>query len=99
MRKRERGGSLLLSIVIHAFVIVALATITFHYPLGQLIGLPRDRDHTPERLQYMVLPRGDQVGSGSQSSSTPPAKGKPAPLRAPTVIPSVLPPIPSRDSS
>jgi len=99
MRKRERGGSLLLSIVIHAFVIVALATITFHYPLGQLIGLPKDRDHSPERLQYMVLPRGDRFGNGSQSDATPPAKGRPAPLQAPTAIPSVVPPIPSRDNS
>ena len=98
MRKRG-GGSLLLSIVIHVFVIIALATITFHYPLGQLIGLRRDRDHTPERLQYVALPRGDEGGNGSQSTSTPPAKGTPAKLQAPTAIPSVVPPIPSRDSS
>jgi hypothetical protein len=99
MRKRKGGGSLVVSIAIHALVIIALATITFRYPLGQLIGLPRDRDQTPERLQYMALPRGDQVGNGSQSTSTPPAKGRPAPLRAAIAIPSVVPPIPSRDSS
>ena len=98
MRKKERDGSLLLSIVIHALIVIALATITFRYPLGQLIGLPRDRDHTPERLQYMVLPRGE-VGNGSQSGSAPPSKGRPAPLRAPMAIPSVVPPVPSRDTS
>jgi hypothetical protein len=98
MRKRERGGSLLLSIVIHAFVIIALATITFRYPLGQLIGLPRDREHTPERLQYMTLPRGE-VGNGSENASARPAKGTPAPLVAPPAIPSVLPPIPTHDTT
>jgi len=95
MRKKERGGSLLLSIAIHIFIIIALGAITFRYPIGQLIGLPKDRDHAPERLQYIVLPRGEPLGNGSRSTSTPPAKGTPAPLQAPTVIPSVVPPTPS----
>lgn len=99
--KKERGGSsLLLSIVIHVFIVIALAAITFRYPIGQMMGLPRDREHTPERLQYIVLPRGEPTGNGSQSSATPPAKGTaPAPLRAPTSIPSVVPPIPSSSTS
>jgi len=60
--KKERGKSLLLSVAIHVVIIFALAAITFRYPLGQLIGLPKDRAQT-ERLQYMVLPRGE-VGNG-----------------------------------
>jgi hypothetical protein len=99
MGKKERGGSLLLSIVIHVFIIIALATITFHYPLGQLIGLRRDRDHTPERIQYIVLPRGEPTGNGSRSATTPPAKGAPKPLQAPTAVPTVVPPAPSRDAT
>ncbi len=95
MRKKERGGSLLLSIVIHVFIIIALATITFRYPLGQLIGLPKDRDHTQERLQYIALPRGEPQGNGSRTTATPPAKGTPAPLVAPTAVPTTIPPTPS----
>ena len=71
MKKKERDSSLLLSVVIHVFIIIALATITFRYPLGQLIGLPKDRDHTPERLQYITLPRGEPTGNGSRTTATP----------------------------
>lgn len=99
MRKKERGGSLLLSIVIHVFIIVALATITFRYPLGQLIGLPKDRDHTPERLQYITLPRGEPTGNGSRTNATPPAKGTPAPLVAPTSIPTTIPTTPNPNAT
>lgn len=96
MQKKERGSSLLLSVVIHVFIIIALATITFRYPLGQLVGLPKDREHTPERLQYMVLPRGEPTGNGSRTTAAPPAKGTaPAPLVAPTTIPTVVPPVPN----
>ena len=99
MGKKERGGSLLLSIVVHVFIVIALAAITFHYPIGQLIGLPKDRDQATERLQYMVLPRGEQFGNGSRSATTPPAKGKPAPLVAPPSVPTVLPPASSKDTT
>src|SRR5215471_13358656 len=98
MKKREKGGSLLLSLAIHVFIIIALATITFHYPLGSLIGLPKNRDHIPERVQYMALPRG-QVGNGSRTTAAPPAKGRPAPLQAPTSIPTVIPPAPTKDEN
>jgi hypothetical protein len=96
--KKERGKSLLLSVVIHVVVIFALAAITFRYPLGQLIRLPKDGAQTRERLQYMVLPRG-QVGNGSASTSAQPAKGRPAPLQAPAAIPATLPPAPAKDST
>ena len=98
MRKKERGGSLLLSIVIHVFIIIALATITFRYPLGQLIGLPKDRDHTQERLQYIALPRGEPLGNGSRTNATP-SKGAPAPLVAPTVVPTTIPTTPNPNAT
>jgi hypothetical protein len=91
MGKKEPGGSLLLSVVIHVFLIIALATITFHYPLGQLIGLPKDRDHTQERIQYIALPRGEPTGNGARTTVTPPAKGAPAPLVAQTSVPTTIP--------
>jgi len=99
MKKKERGSSLLLSIVIHVFIIIALATITFHYPLGQLIGLPKDRDHTQERIQYIALPRGEPLGNGSRTTATPPAKGAPAPLVAPTVVPTTIPTTPNPNTT
>ena len=96
MGKRESRGSLLLSIAIHVVIIVALATISFRYPLGQLIGLPKDRAEKPERIQYIAIPRGEPTGNGSQTTAAPPPRGvTPAPLRAPTAVPSVIPPIPS----
>lgn len=100
IRKRESRGSFLLSIAIHVVVIVALATITFRYPIGQLIGLPKDRDQRPEHIQYIAIPRGEPAGNGSQSTASPPPKGvAPAPLRAPTAVPSVMPPIPSSNQT
>jgi hypothetical protein len=100
IKKPESRGSLLLSIAIHVGIIVALATITFRYPIGQLMGLPKDRDQKPERIQYIAIPRGEPTGNGSQSTNTPPPKGvTPAPLRAPTAIPSVIPPIPSSNAT
>lgn len=99
MRKKERGGSLLLSILIHVFIIIALATITFRYPLGQLIGLPKDRDHTQERLQYIALPRGEPLGNGSRVTATPPARGAPAPLVAPTSVPTAIPTVPNPNAA
>lgn len=97
MGKREsRGSSILLSIAIHVLIVVALAAITFRYPIGQLMGLPKDRDQQPEHIQYIAIPRGEPAGNGSETTPAPPAKGiAPAPLRAPTAVPSVVPPIPS----
>lgn len=95
MGKRESRGSVLLSIGIHVLIGVALAAITFRYPIGQLMGLPKDREQ-PEHIQYIAIPRGEPTGNGSESMAAPPAKGvAPAPLRAPTAVPSVVPPIPS----
>ena len=85
---------LLLSIAIHVALIAALATITFRYPIGHLIGLTRQRQQTPERVQFIVLPKGTATGNGGQSTATPPRKGAPAPLRAPTAVPAQVPPTP-----
>jgi hypothetical protein len=94
-KKREgRPRGLLLSIAIHVLVILALATITFRYPIGHLIGLNKERKQTPERIQYIALPKGEPVGNGSRTTPAPPAKSAPAPLRAPAEVPTALPPAP-----
>ena len=86
-KEKRSGSSLLLSIVIHVAIIIVLATITFRYPIGQLIGLARERSQPTEKLQYIVMPRGEPMGNGSSTARTRPAKGTPAPLRAPTAVP------------
>lgn len=86
--------SLLISIVIHAFVIVALAMITFHYPIESLLGVPHGEVVKPEKIRFIVLPKGpaEPIGNGANPKAAPP-KGAPAPLRAPDRIPVGLPPI------
>ena len=99
-KEKRSPSSLLLSVVIHLVVIIILATITFHYPIGQLIGLARHHEQTPERIQYIVLPKGEPTGNGSRTEAAGPApKGAPAPLRAPTVVPTDVPPTPAPDES
>ena len=99
-KKREgRPRGLLLSIAIHVALLIALATITFRYPIGHLIGLSRQRQQTPERIQFIVMPKGEPAGNGSRSTAPPRAKGAPAPLRAPTDVPSEVPAPPARDES
>ena len=91
-RGPTRSRPLILSIALHVVLFIVLATITFSYPIGQLIGLRKEREQPPERLQYIVLPRGDAVGNGSSTSRAKPARGAPAPLRAPTVVPPAVQP-------
>ena len=71
MKKRGPSGTVLLSIAIHIAAILALGLITFHYPIGQLVGIPRPHDIKPERLQYIVLPRGEAAGNGSSVKPAP----------------------------
>jgi hypothetical protein len=92
-RKRAKG-TLALSIGIHVFIIAAIASITFRYPLGAFLGLTRERIELPEHVQYVRVqpaPRGVEGGSRDRTPSRRPEK--PAPLLAPSTIPSALPPI------
>jgi hypothetical protein len=69
-KKREgRPRGLVLSIAIHVLVILALATITFRYPIGHLIGLNKERTSalppapkSPDESQGAVS--GKEGGSG-----------------------------------
>jgi hypothetical protein len=82
-------NSLLVSIAVHVVVIAALASITFRYDLGDLLGLSHEKPVAPERLHYLVLPRGP-IGNGSNPTAAQP-KTTPAPLRAPTTMPTTIP--------
>ncbi|HEV8447455.1 MAG TPA: hypothetical protein VGQ44_11560 [Gemmatimonadaceae bacterium] len=99
--KRDRG-SIALSLVIHAFVIVAIASITFRYPLSSLFN--SDRDKTPvERIQYVrsvpaAAPSG-AVGNGAQEKRTLKRIPTPAQLLPPSTIPTSIPPLPPPTAS
>jgi hypothetical protein len=94
--KRDRG-SIILSLVVHVFVIVAIASITFRYPLSSLFN--PDRDKTPvERIQYVrvapaAAPSG-AVGNGAEPKRTLKRIPTPAQLLPPSTIPSSIPPLP-----
>jgi hypothetical protein len=96
-------SSFALSLVVHVFVILGIASITFRYPISAFLGLQRDRLQNPETIQYVkVQPRGaEAVGNGAQDKrATPPRlRLNPAPLLPPTTIPSALPPIPPPTAS
>lgn len=98
-RRAPSKQSLLVSIAIHALVIAALATITFRYPIGRLLGVPHGEVLKPEKIQFIVLPKGAPaaIGNGSNPRSRPP-KGTPAPLRAPDRVPVGIPAAPSSSS-
>lgn len=90
-------GSILLSLAIHVFVIIAIASITFRYPLSSLFNVNRDNAPT-ERVQYVrvqpaAAPAG-AVGNGAETKRTPKRTLNPAPLLPPTTIPTGLPPLP-----
>jgi len=94
---KKDKGSIVLSLAIHVFVIIAIASITFRYPLSSLFNA--DRDKTPtERIQYVrvqpaAAPSG-AVGNGAEAKPKPKQTLKPAPLFPPSTIPTALPPLP-----
>jgi hypothetical protein len=98
--KRDKK-SILLSLVIHVFVIIAIASITFRYPLSALFNA--DRDSLPtERIQYVrVAPAAasQPVGNGSNTKANPKKTVKPAQLLPPSTIPTGIPPLPPPTAS
>jgi hypothetical protein len=95
-KKEDQKGSIVASVIAHVIAIALIASITFSYPIASFFSA---RDQTPtERIQYVrVQPRAAApAGNGSQENAKPPKKAlKPAPLLAPSVIPTAIPPIPS----
>ena len=85
-----------ISIVVHTIVVLLLAQIVFRYPLGQLMGIPREKIQQ-ERLHYIALPKpaGAEGGVTTPNAAQPAA---PAPLKAPAVTPSTITNPPVLDS-
>lgn len=99
-KRPDRRASILISIAVHVVLIALIASITFTYPIAELFG-PRTVEPT-ERIQYVkVQPAAPRAaGSGNASPITRKVKQIPAaPLLAPSVIPSTLPPIPAPTAS
>jgi hypothetical protein len=94
---KKDKSSIVLSLAIHVFVIFAIASITFRYPLASLFNANRDSTPT-ERIQYVrVAPAAapsQVVGNGSNAKQTLKKVVKPAQLLPPTTIPTGIPPIP-----
>ena len=87
-RKERSRGSLAVSIALHVFLISALFSIVFSYPLGQLIGIPEPPART-ERLTFVKLE--PQATEHSARPAVPEQGSKPAALTPPTVVPDELP--------
>src|SRR4029077_18657191 len=90
-------GSIVLSLAVHVFVIIAIASITFRYPLSSLFRADRDNQAT-ERVQFVrVQPAAapsQSVGNGSNPKRAPRRLLNPGPLLPPSTIPVGGPPIP-----
>jgi hypothetical protein len=91
-KRPDQKGSIVVSVAVHAVVIVLIASITFRYQFA------KDRQDGPvaERVQYVVAtPKPADVGNGSQEKR--PAQKKaaaPARILPPETTPTALPPIP-----
>jgi hypothetical protein len=96
-------SSLALSLVVHVFVIIGIASITFRYPISAFFSERRERRITPEAITYVKVPPRNTaaIGNGAQTNPRPRTVPRlnPAPLLPPTTIPSSLPPIPPPSAS
>ena len=99
--ERRNKSSILWSLAIHVVVIIAIASITFRYPLMSLLSSSRDTMPT-ERIHFLrvqaAAPSGP-VGNGSDTRPTPKRVLKPAPLLAPTTSPTGIPTLPPPTAS
>lgn len=85
------------SIIAHVAAAFVLAQLVFRFPLGQLMGLPKEKIQQ-ERLQYIVLPKPTGASTGSAATSQATKTSSPAALQQPTVTPSTISAPPPLDS-
>jgi hypothetical protein len=95
-KRQRKGGSILLSIVVHIFLIIGFASLTFRVPLSAFLRGSTVRS-TPEQIHFVkVLPPAPRERVGNGSAAKAPARASaPAALRPPSAIPSTLPPVPA----
>lgn len=92
--KRTSSAPLLVSILVHALVVAVLVlTWRAYLPVPRLFG--HDQEEIPERVEYIVLPRGEVNRSGVAGGDGRPETPDAAipPLVAPTIVPSTVPPV------
>ena len=101
MKKERSTAGLVASIAIHVVVVLALAQMVFRYPIGMLIGFSEAEHIKPEEVHFIqVVPPPPAASSTSRPRTTRPQPkgGAPAPLLAPTAIPTtVAPPLPKAE--
>src|SRR5215210_3514682 len=85
------------SIIAHVVAVLVIAQIVFRYPLGQLMGLPKEKIQQ-ERLQYIALPKPPAMSTGSVATPKSAQSSSPAALQQPKVIPSEVTVAPLMDS-
>jgi hypothetical protein len=90
--RQAEKGSIAFSIAAHIVVVILVASITFRYPISAFFheAVPQT-----EHVQYVeVRPRAVQpAGDGATKADKPKKAVKPAPIFAPMVTPTSLPPI------
>ena len=92
----QKEGSIAISLIINAIVVVLIGSITFHYPPSAFFN-SSDRQQT-ERVVYVKPSPKPAATAGAGNGVNPKEKPKkvtePAPILAPSVIPTTIPPIP-----
>jgi hypothetical protein len=93
---RRAPRSLVVSVVVHAIVIVAFVRFLISPAAFTMIfGHARSHEVTPERIGFLRLPKstGPAVEGKSGGDNRPVSKAPPKKLIAPSEIPSALPPV------
>ncbi|MGH7669765.1 MAG: hypothetical protein ACRENQ_09760 [Gemmatimonadaceae bacterium] len=96
VKERSTAG-LVASVAIHVVVVLLIAQMVFRYPIGALIGYSAAEHIKPEAVHFVrVMPAPPATSTSREPTARPqPKGGAPAPLIAPTVIPtSIAPPLP-----
>lgn len=103
-KPRMSRSAWIIALVAHAFLVFAIGSIVFSYPIRAFLRIPdRAKEPPPERIQFVrVAPAAGGPSRGDTSSARvagpPPPKGtaeqpsEPKPLRAPSSTPTRIPP-------
>ena len=99
-KKERTGAGLAASIVIHVAVVLLLAQMVFRYPIGVLVGFSTAEHIKPEEVHFVrVVPPPPASSSAQAPKRARPKGGAPAPLIAPTTIPTqISPPLPKAEA-